>query len=390
VAHDRPDDPTGGYGSYEPPPDGWGGEDAAVSWPGDSPPEDRALTEGGFSPALLDAREKLAEALRAQGDSRREARRPEDFTGMLNVQGVGIGVAAPSNGSYQGAEPGRPALMVHLVEARAVDEVRSLLVDEMSVPEVESDEFDIVPEVTGVIEPLSHTFILRPAPGGISALNGNVPNFVGTMGCLVTGRQPPRNERVLILSNNHVFARENQGVTGECICQPSPGDFGSCPDHQVAQLEQFIPLSFGGGAVNYVDCACAWAWPDRVRREMLYLAPEGPAFFSVSSRPAMAYRGMQVGKSGRTTQLTNGYVEEVGVVDWISYGLGQAYFAGMLKIRATSGLFSSGGDSGSLVWTWDVNRSPVALLFAGNAALGYTLANPIEFVLNALDCDILA
>jgi hypothetical protein len=389
VTPERPDDSAGGFGSYEPPPDSWGGEDAAVGWPGDSPPEDRALSEGGFSPALLDAREKVAEALRAQGDSRRGVRRPEDFTGMLNVQGVGIGVAAPLNGPYQGSDPGRPALMVHLVEARAADEVRSLLVNEMSVSEVESDEFDIVPEVTGLIEPLSHHTILRPAPGGISAHNGNVSYRVGTMGCLVSGRQPPRNERVLILSNNHVFARENQGVTGECICQPSPGDFGSCPDHQVAQLEQFIPLSFGGAAVNYVDCACAWAWPDRVRREMLYLAPEGPAFFSVSSRPAVAYLGMQVGKSGRTTQLTNGSVEEVGVVDWISYGLGMAYFAGMLKIRATTGLFSAGGDSGSLVWTWDAASSPVALLLAGSAQ-GYTLANPIEFVLNALDCEILA
>lgn len=45
--------------------------------------------------------------------------------------------------------------------------------------------------------------------------------------------------------------------------------------------------------------------------------------------------------------------------------------------------FSAGGDSGSVIWTWNRSRNPVGLLFAGGGA--FTIANKMAKVLSALD-----
>ena len=50
------------------------------------------------------------------------------------------------------------------------------------------------------------------------------------------------------------------------------------------------------------------------------------------------------------------------------------------------GNVSAGGDSGSLIWSWDKQRNPVGLLFAGGG--GFTFANKIGRVLSALDINL--
>jgi hypothetical protein len=96
-----------------------------------------------------------------------------------------------------------------------------------------------------------------------------------------------------------------------------------------------------------------------------------------------------VGKSGRTTQLTRGTVTAVGVTINVNYGSGRvARFVNQIAVRAPSGDFSQGGDSGSLIWTWDARRAPVGLLFAGGG--GTTFGNRIANVLAALDVQIVA
>jgi hypothetical protein len=72
---------------------------------------------------------------------------------------------------------------------------------------------------------------------------------------------------------------------------------------------------------------------------------------------------MLVGKSGRTTQLRAGRITDISATVRVNYGGGrQALFQDQLVIRGISGDFSAGGDSGSLVWTWDARRNPVGLL----------------------------
>jgi len=187
----------------------------------------------------------------------------------------------------------------------------------------------------------------------------------------------------MILSNNHVLANENKGKVGDCICQPGPYDGGKCPADQVAILESWVPVNFAGGT-NYVDCATAWAWPDRVRRELMYERSGSNIFFRVSSTPVAPTLNLIVGKTGRTTDLTQGRITDISATIRVGYGAGTALFKDQLTIVSTSSApFSAGGDSGSLIWTWDNRWAPVGLLFAGGG--GYTFANKIQRVLAALD-----
>ena len=192
----------------------------------------------------------------------------------------------------------------------------------------------------------------------------------------------------MVLSNNHVLANSNNAVFGDCICQPGPADGGRCPQDQIAILERFVPINFAGGT-NYVDAATGWAWPDRVRRELMYLSGGSPVFFRISSAPVAPVLGMIVGKSGRTTQLTQGRITAVGVSVNVNYGGGRvAFFADQIAIRSTTsgGTFSAGGDSGSSIWTWNSYRNPVGLLFAGGS--GTTFANRMTRVVAALDINL--
>ena len=72
----------------------------------------------------------------------------------------------------------------------------------------------------------------------------------------------------------------------------------------------------------------------------------------------------------------------------VGYGNGRtANFKDQITVTGNDGRpFSAGGDSGSLIWTWDETRSPVALLFAGGR--DYTFANKISHVLQALDIEL--
>ena len=80
-------------------------------------------------------------------------------------------------------------------------------------------------------------------------------------------------------------------------------------------------------------------------------------------------------------------VTAIGVTVNVSYGGGRvAKFVNQIAVRAASGDFSQGGDSGSLIWTWDRRRAPVGLLFAGGG--GTTFANRIGDVLAALDVNL--
>ena len=246
-------------------------------------------------------------------------------------------------------------------------------------------DFPIKAVHTGVIDAQPHRMRLRPAPGGISC--GHFAITAGTLGCLVRGRSAPRINRLMVLSNNHVLANTNAGPLGASILQPGPFDGGNNPADRIAILERFVPINFAAGAANVVDCATGWAWPDRVRKELMYISGGVIRYFRVGAVPVAAFPGMQVGKTGRTTQLTRGGVTAVGVTLNVNFGGGRvARFVNQIAVRTPGGNFSAGGDSGSLIWTWDARRAPVALLFAGGG--GTTFGNPIASVLARLDVQL--
>lgn len=299
-----------------------------------------------------------------------------------NIVGVGIGLG---DGSSMAGSPGDPILEIYTLEPESNGELRARLASVAGISALADSDFPIHAVHTGVIDAQPHRMRLRPAPGGISI--GHRLITAGTFGCLVRGRNAPRNNRLMILSNNHVLANTNAGPLGESILQPGPADGGHHPADQVAVLERFIPINFAAGSANIVDCATGWAWPDRVRRELMYISGGVIRYFRVGATPVGAVLGMPVGKSGRTTQLTSGRVTAVGVTINVSYPGGRvARFTNQIAVRSPSGNFSAGGDSGSLIWTWDGRRAPVALLFAGGG--GTTFGNPIASVLARLDVQL--
>jgi len=296
-----------------------------------------------------------------------------------NITGVGIGLG---DGESVSGSPGDPVLEVYTLEPESGGELRARLASVAGVSALADSDFPIKAVHTGVIDAQPHRMRLRPAPGGISC--GHFAITAGTLGCLVRGRSAPRINRLMVLSNNHVLANTNGGPLGASILQPGPFDGGNNPADRIAILERFVPINFAAGAANVVDCATGWAWPDRVRKELMYIAGGVIRFFRVGSVPVAAFPGMQVGKTGRTTQLTRGGVTAVGVTVNVNYGGGRiARFVNQIAVRTPGGNFSAGGDSGSLIWTWDARRAPVALLFAGGG--GTTFGNPIASVLARLD-----
>jgi hypothetical protein len=96
-----------------------------------------------------------------------------------------------------------------------------------------------------------------------------------------------------------------------------------------------------------------------------------------------------VEKIGRTTGHTTGRITAVEV-DGVAVQYDEAVyrFDDQIEIEGSSGAFSAGGDSGSVIWR-SRDRAPVALLFAGSqtggpAGAGVTFANPLATVLATL------
>src|SRR5262249_48347458 len=117
-----------------------------------------------------------------------------------------------------------------------------------------------------------------------------------------------------------------------------------------------------------------------------YLINGQQRFFRVSGQTVSPQVGMLVGKSGRTTQLTQGRITAIGVTVNVGYGGGRAAtFRDQFSVLSLTGgaNLSQGWDSGAVIWTWNRARNPVGLLFAGGGNV--TFANRIDRVLQALD-----
>ncbi|MGV9870868.1 hypothetical protein [Rhodococcus koreensis] len=342
-------------------------------------PDASSLT-GGFSTQLIDAHGEIASALKDQ--DRSGGAQSYEFgsyaDGLTNIEAVAIGLGEPADGP-----PGEPVLTVFVGSGESSKDVKAAVVDGLGAQS--AADLPVAVRVSGQFEAQAQTHRIRPCPAGMSV--GHVKVTAGTFGALSVGRSAPRNSRLMILSNNHVLANSNNAVYGDSIIQPGRVDGGTHPADQIAILERFVPIRFGQGNTNYVDAATAWAWPDRVRREQAYRSGSGYSLYRTGSVPEYPALGDTVGKSGRTTELTQGRVTALNWSGWINYGApGQAFFSGQFVVQANSGNFSAGGDSGSVIWKWRNGVPPTGLLFAGGG--GYTIANPLPWVTYYLDVNL--
>lgn len=344
-----------------------------------------AADGGAISSELMALHADVEKALFAQAppeDGRVTA--SEAFQGANNLVGVGLGSAEVDLDQIGDDGPAAPVLNLYVAEPTSMDAARACIVDSLGVRALSSDRIPVNVICTGIIEARPHRHRERPSPNGISVGHENIT--AGTQGCLARGRKGKRRNRVLLLSNNHVLANVNAGRGGDSILQPGPYDGGRNPRDRIALLEKFVRIHFDGRQ-NLVDCATGWAWHKRVRREFLYRSGGRWRYFRVSNTPRACRVGMIVGKSGRTTQLTVGRITDCNASIRVNFGQGRvANFRDQITVLGVRKDFSAGGDSGSLIWSWDRKRNPVGLLFAGGGS--YTFANKIHRVLAALDINL--
>src|SRR5262249_39739786 len=119
----------------------------------------------------------------------------------------------------------------------------------------------------------------------------------GTLGCVVI-----RGGNEYFLSNNHVFARENDASNGERI--DAPGRYDGKPlcsqTAQCANLSDFQPISFTND--NTIDAAIAAPSAGRAYTQVM------SSGYDPSSTPMTGAVGMMVKKTGRTSKLTHGTI----------------------------------------------------------------------------------
>jgi hypothetical protein len=312
-----------------------------------------------------------------------------DLLKRANVVAVGVGYKIT-----EGKQTDELALICSVDSKKAAQFLTSKDVIPSTIQNVPTDV-----NPTGIIRALvDPTGRFRPAPGGVST--GHVNITAGTLGCIVK-----KNDKIYILSNNHVLANSNDANIGDPILQPGPYDGGQLAQDQIAQLSEFVPIEFeesgadpcgladavakllnGLAAIlgsktrlfskritaveNLVDCAIAEPLnPDDVKHEILEIG--------AINGTAEATLGMPLQKMGRTTNHTTGTVLQIDVTVRVNYGSNKnATFVDQIM----AGALSQGGDSGSAVL--NDHKQLVGLLYAGSDTS--TIINRIQNVFHEL------
>ena len=216
----------------------------------------------------------------------------------------------------------------------------------------------------------------RPAPIGIST--GNVGECsAGTIGARVVG-----GGQIYALSNNHVYALENEASIGSDVLQPGRYDTGCAvdPDDVLGQLSAYEPIKFNGQD-NVMDAALAVTSTSSLGKAT---PPDG--YGAPRSAAVGAQLGQGVQKYGRTTALTDGTVTGINATVNVGYSSGVARFVDQVIVESRKPFIKS-GDSGSLVVTRP-GRNPVALVFAGDNSGKFAVTNRIDRVLSRFNVTV--
>ena len=208
----------------------------------------------------------------------------------------------------------------------------------------------------------------RPVPTGVST--GHPDITAGTIGARVIDQ----DGNVYALSNNHVYADENQASIGDPVLQPGPYDGGIDPDDAIGALDEFEPIVFSTTANNEIDAAIALS-----STADLGNATPSDGYGTPKSAFMAAVIWQSVQKYGRTSELTKGTITGINATVNVGYSSGTALFVDQIIVEGIKP-FIKGGDSGSLLVT-DPGRNPVGLLFAGNRSGKFAVANRIDLVL---------
>jgi hypothetical protein len=243
-----------------------------------------------------------------------------------------------------------PAIIVYVSKKVPVSQ---LALKDIVPPTLDGYPTDVI-EATFIALSQPRTSKIRPAVGGISV--GHYQITAGTITDIMTDYL---NKNKVVVSNNHVLAKcapFGTAQKGDPIYQPGPYDGGTSQD-TIALLERWVPLK---STDNLVDGALA------TPLDQSDVSPNHYDFGAVHGPFKKPKVGMVCQKGGRTTGLTTGVVDAVGVTVDVSYGsYGYLRFTNQV-IVASSEVFAQGGDSGSLTVEKD-SKKPIGVLFAGSS-----------------------
>lgn len=335
----------------------------------------------------------------------------EQLLKLANVTSVGIGLK--------------------VIGGQQTDEIAIVVGVTQKLPESLLDELDIVPKIlegvkTDVIEvgrifapppirkaeEVNRKERIRPVKGGYSI--GNVKITAGTSGCVVK-----RGHELFVLSNAHVFTPDStkKTATVKDIIQPGSYDGGTLENDKIGDLSDYIVIN---PTIDVNECSgarfVAWflngvskLFKRRTRFNISSFAESRNLVDAALCRPLSvdiistevegigvpagiveAKIGQTVVKSGRTTTMTRGSIDQVDVTVNVGYGDSKtALFEDQVIVKGLNGQsFSSGGDSGSIVFIDDGSLLVCGLLFAGSDIENITIINRIQNVEELLNITI--
>lgn len=276
------------------------------------------------------------------------------------------------------------------------------------LPENQLRWWDVVPkelegfktdvEQMGLFEGFELTDRVRPLRPGYSI--GHVDITAGTLGCLTIHKG-----EVVMLSNAHVFTGDPLQPEQEkrMILQPGKQDGGIIPEDIMGKLikyQQIYPMNFESecpasrGIAGFINMISSFferqtrMIPSELPKENLVDAAIAEPLFDVDAHipkigiPIGTLEGelrMPVQKTGRTTELTKGYVDQIDVTTSVGYGgTNFALFSDQFIVKGAASYFSKSGDSGSVVL--DPVNNIIGLLFAGSQTENVTIINRIQNV----------
>lgn len=239
------------------------------------------------------------------------------------------------------------------------------------------------------------------APGSSIA---HKEGFPGSIGCLVRSLDEGDDWPGLV-SASHVLSKSNRAKSGDAILVPGHPDGPRINTNQCGSLARFLLLAdYDQEALesNYLCCTdaalvkferqkhCRHTLPDATYVPNPKVPDKLMPVCEVIGGDVVAERlGERVYKIGRTTGLTEGVLELVGVQRQIILINSKEYvYTNVLGVRPVPGSvtpFSQPGDSGSLVYTHD--GKGIGLVIGGNEDISWL--SPLDACLSELNVKLL-
>jgi hypothetical protein len=291
----------------------------------------------------------------------------------FNVHSVGVG-----RRTIDGRQTGEVVLRLYVVQKLP----NAALSPEARIPRdfdgVETEVIEAPPAFIAQFDPKQQH---RPILGGISLAHHKVT--AGTLGYFAHSTRPGDDPEALhVLSNNHILANVNGAAIGEPILQQSRLDGGSLAS-RVASYLRTSTIKLGGTETNTIDAAIASIDPG-IQADIMI---ERIGRISTTAR---AVEDMKVRKYGRTSEYTEGFVDDEAFDALVGMDHNDpsvvAKFVDQFRIKPSDPYpyIGLGGDSGSLVVQRD-EPAAVGLFFAAPPDGSYGVANHISNVLNDLE-----